>query len=129
VSPVGTYFDAFELHLLTTRSLDALRRRHPDAGVDVRRFRPNLVVETDPAVIGEFPDFDWVGHRARVGGLVVEISRPMQRCVMTVHAQAELRRDRTILRTLVRETGQNLGVGVRVVDGGTVSVGDAVELL
>jgi uncharacterized protein YcbX len=53
----------------------------------------------------------------------------MQRCVMTVHAQGDLRRDRTILRTLIRETGQNLGVGATVVNGGTVAVGDPIELL
>lgn len=129
VSPVGTYFDAFEMHLLTTASLDALRRRHPDAGVDVRRFRPNMVVKTNPDVLGEFPEFDWVGRRVRVGGVTVEVLRPMQRCVMIVHSQAELPRDRTILRTLVRETGQNLGVGIRVVEGGTIAVGDAVQLL
>ena len=40
VSPLGTYFDAYELHLLASTAIDGLRRRHPDAGVDVRRFRP-----------------------------------------------------------------------------------------
>jgi uncharacterized protein YcbX len=129
VSPLGTYFDAFELHLVTTASLDALRRRHPDAGVDARRFRPNLVVNTDPDVLGEFPEFDWVGRHLQIGGAAVEVVRPMQRCVMIVHPQAELARDRTILRTLVRETGQNLGVGLRVIEGGTIAVGDAVRMV
>lgn len=38
VSPFGTYFDAYELHLLSTTSLDRLATRFPDAGVDVRRY-------------------------------------------------------------------------------------------
>ena len=40
VSPLGTYFDAYELHLVASTAIDGLRRRHPDAGVNVRRFRP-----------------------------------------------------------------------------------------
>jgi uncharacterized protein YcbX len=129
VSPPGTYFDAFELHLLATESLDALRRRHPDAGVDVRRFRPNVVVDTSLVTPDDFPEFGWVGHHVRIGEVLIQVLRPMQRCVMTVHAQGDLRRDRTILRTLIRETGQNLGVGATVVNGGTVAVGDPIELL
>jgi uncharacterized protein YcbX len=129
VSPPGTYFDAFELHLLATESLDELHRRHPDAGVDVRRFRPNVVVDTSATKPGDFPEFGWVGHQVRIGEVLIHVSRPMQRCVMTVHAQDDLRRDRTLLRTLIRETGQNLGVGATVIDGGTISVGDAIDLL
>ncbi|MEO5842966.1 MAG: MOSC N-terminal beta barrel domain-containing protein [Acidimicrobiales bacterium] len=86
VSPLGTYFDAFELHLLATASLDALRRRHPDAGVDVRRFRPNFVVDTGAATRGDFFAFGWVGHHVRIGEVLIHVLRPMQRCVMTVHA-------------------------------------------
>jgi uncharacterized protein YcbX len=129
VSPIGTYFDAFELHLLTTVSLDVLRRRHADTAVDVRRFRPNVVVETDPDAAGEFPELDWVGRTLRIGRVLMNVVRPMQRCVMITHPQAELTRDRSVLRTLVRETGQHLGVGLSVDDGGPITVGDTVQLL
>src|SRR5262249_4499537 len=46
-SPAGTYFDAFPLHLLTTTSLRTLARHNPTARFDVRRFRPNLLIEVD----------------------------------------------------------------------------------
>jgi len=128
VSPLGTYFDAFELHLLTSTSIDGLRRRHPDAGVDVRRFRPNMLIDTSDA-LGDYPEFDWVGRHVRIGGLLVEVVRRTQRCVMIAHAQADLPHDRTVLRTLVRETGHTLGVAARVVGPGLVTIGDPVELL
>ncbi len=129
VSPLGTYFDADELHLLTTATLDELRRRHPDAGVDVRRYRPNLVVDTAPAPPAGFPEFAWVGRRLCIGGLVVEVPRRTQRCVMITHAQGGLGTDRSVLRTLVLETGHTLGVAGDVVTPGTVRVGDPVELV
>jgi uncharacterized protein YcbX len=129
VSPLGTYFDADELHLLTTATLDELRRRHPDAGVDVRRYRPNVVVDTGPAPHGELPEFAWVGRRVRIGTLVVDVPRRTQRCVMITHAQGGLEADRSVLRTLVRETGHTLGVAGDVVTPGTVRVGDPVELV
>lgn len=136
VAPLGTYFDADELHLLSTTTIDGLRRRHPHAGVDVRRYRPNLVLDTgalapterDPAA-DRFPEFSWVGRRVRIGALEVDIARRTQRCVMIVHAQADLAADRTVLRTLVRETGHTLGVAGDVVVPGVVHVGDLVELL
>lgn len=128
VSPRGTYFDGFELHLLTSASLDSVAQLAPDSQIDVRRFRPNLFVETPAGTVG-FPENAWCGRRVRAGELVAEVVRPMQRCVMTVHPQDDLPRDRAIMRTLVRETGQNLGVGLRVTEPGRVSPGDPVELL
>ena len=128
VSPLGTYFDAYELHLVTSTAIDVLRRRLPDAGVDVRRFRPNVVIDTGDAP-DDYPEFSWVGRRVRIGSLVIEVVRRMQRCAMIVHPQADLARDRTVLRTLVRETGHTFGVAANVLEPGSVAVGDAVELL
>ncbi len=128
VSPFGTYFDAYELHLLSTTSLTRLRARFPDAGVDVRRYRPNMLIDTGDADV-DHPEFAWVGRRMRIGGVVIEVARPMQRCSMIVHAQAELARDRTVLRALVHETGHSLGVAADVVEPGRVAVGDTVEVL
>src|SRR5262249_57469413 len=43
-SPVGTYFDAFPLHLLSTASLAALGADAPADRFDRRRFRPNVLI-------------------------------------------------------------------------------------
>ena len=128
VSPPGTYFDGYELHLLTDASLAELARRAPGTRIDARRFRPNLVVETSGGVQG-FPEFEWCGRQLRIGDLVVQVVSPMIRCGMTTHAQADLPRQPDIMRALVRETDMTLGVGAAVVSAGAVRQGDPIELL
>ena len=51
-SPLGTFFDAFPIHVLTTSSLAAMKQNNPQATWDVRRFRPNFLVETGPQIKG-----------------------------------------------------------------------------
>lgn len=128
VSPPGTYFDGFELHLLTDASLAELERRAPGTRIDARRFRPNLVIETGGAAPG-FPEFEWCGRELRVGDLRLEVVSPMMRCGMTHHAQADLPKEPDIMRALVRETGMTLGVGASVVTPGALRLGDSVEVL
>ena len=93
----------------------------------MRRFRPNFFVDSGDAA--GFPEEEWFGRRMRIGELEAEVVMIMQRCVMAAHAQAELPYDRAIIRTLVRETGMNLGIGLNVVTPAPVAPGDPVELL
>jgi len=124
----GTWFDSLELHLLTDASLRRLAELVPGCQVDVRRFRPNLVLETDARVAGT-PEIDWCGRELAVGKARLQVVMPMVRCVMTTHAQADLEKAPQIMRALVKETGHSLGVALRVLRGGAVAVGDSVELL
>jgi len=128
VSPPGTYFDGFPLHLITTASLRELERLLPKSQIDVRRFRPNLVVDTDSQFDG-FAEFDWCGREIRIGGMRAKVVMPMMRCAMVTWPQAELPRDPTIMRSLVREAGQNLGAGLVVTQPGPVALGDPVEFV
>ena len=68
------------------------------------------------------------GRRVRIGGTTVEITIPTMRCVMTTLPFDELPKDPRIMRTLVREARQCLGAYARVVEPGSVRVGDVVEL-
>jgi uncharacterized protein YcbX len=126
-SPPGTYFDAYPLHLLTTASLGAMARLNPAATWDVRRFRPNLVIATDDRMVGPV-EAAWHGRTLRLGELVVRCEMSTARCAMTVQAQADLPKDPTVLRTIVREAGQHLGIYASVLQSGRVAVGDVVEL-
>ncbi len=120
-SPPGTYFDAFPLLLVTRQSLATL-------GADVRRFRPNLVIDA-PDATDRYPELAWAGRTLRVGDdveLRVEMGCP--RCVMVTLPFADLPQDRALLRRIVREAGQDLGVYASVVHPGTVRVGDAVSV-
>lgn len=126
VSPPGTYFDAFPLHLVTTTALAALRRLSPGSDAEVRRFRPNLLIEpVDDA--GDFADFDWCGGTLRIGTAEVAVHLPAFRCAMPTCAQPGLPKDPALLRAIVREANQNLGVYASIVTPGTVSAGDVVE--
>jgi uncharacterized protein len=44
--PDGTFFDCAFVHLLTTATLGRLRVLYPEGHFEVRRFRPNIIVET-----------------------------------------------------------------------------------
>jgi uncharacterized protein YcbX len=127
-SPPGTYFDAFPLHVLTTASLAEASRLNPTARFDVRRFRPNVLVQTSSSLAG-FVEQDWRGRRLRIGALEIEVTIGTVRCVMTTLAQGSLPKDPSVLRTIVRSGSQNFGVYARVVTPATVAVGDRVELL
>ena len=122
-SPPGTYFDAFPLLLLTDASLASMQRKAPDSAFEVRRFRPNLLLETDEG--GDFPEVEWVGQKLRIGDAVLNVTLGCPRCVMTTHPQGELAKDPSIMRALVREAGGSLGVYATVEQPGAVAVGDA----
>lgn len=127
-SPPGTYVDAFPLLLMTTSALRSLAAALPDSTVDVRRFRPNLVIDT--ADRPGHPEFDWVGRRLRIGPVVLDIVEACPRCVMVTRAVDGLvDEDRRVLRHIVRDLDQNVGVYATIVAPGTVSVGDEIELL
>jgi hypothetical protein len=127
-SPPGTYFDAFPIHLLTTASLDALARVAPESAWDARRFRPNFLVETAAGVEG-LAEAGWGGRSLRVGALRLKCEVPTMRCSMTIQAQDGLPKDPRVLRTIVRDAGQNFGLYASVESAARVSAGDEVELL
>ncbi|MCZ6895060.1 MAG: MOSC N-terminal beta barrel domain-containing protein [Gammaproteobacteria bacterium] len=128
VSVPGTFFDNEELHMITTASMRYMASKNPAASWDIRRFRPNFYIETDSGLEG-LVENEWVGRRLRIGATTVEISAPTPRCGMTVRPQGDLDYDKSILRTIVKDGDQNLGVGAHFHEGGEVRVGDTVEVL
>ena len=127
VAVPGTFFDNEALHIITTASLAAMRAKNPAARWDIRRFRPNLFIETVPGVDG-LVEQNWLRRRLVIGEAELEIAAPTPRCGMTTRPQADLPFDKTVLRTIVREGAQNLGVGAHLKVPGRVRSGDAVML-
>ncbi len=126
--PAGTFFDLATIHVLTTATIDRLRELYPQGRFEVRRFRPNIVVEAASDEKG-FVENDWIGHTLAVGKEVrLSITGPCPRCVMTTLPQGDLPRDPSILRTAAQHNQVNVGVYANVVRGGTIRRGDPVRL-
>jgi len=124
----GTFFDGAVIHLLTTATIDRLRDLYPQGRFEVRRFRPNIVVESSTGEKG-FLENGWVGRTLAIGTDVrLNIVRGCERCVMTTLPQGDLPKDSGILRTAAQHNQVNVGVYASVLQGGTIIRGDAVRL-
>jgi len=128
VTVPGTYFDVFPIHILTTSSLKTMSSFNSTAVWDVRRFRPNFVIATNEELRG-LPEANWGGRNLKLGTMELHCEIPTTRCSMTTHAQNDLPKDASVLRSIVKEASQNLGVYASVVREGRVSEGDTVELI
>ena len=126
-SPPGAYYDAFPLMIMTTSSLRSLQAALPSSVVDIKRFRPSILVDSGDTP--GYPEFSWAqGSLIGIGSAVVEVLAPCPRCVMpTREISASIPEDRSILRHIVRELNQNLGVYARVHTPGAIRSGDPLE--
>jgi uncharacterized protein YcbX len=98
--PVGAFFDLFPVSVLTTSTLEQLRQLQPQSRFDERRFRMNVIVDTDDA---GFVENAWIGRQLVIGDEIrLSVAMPDPRCVMTTLAQDELPKDSEVLRTLTR---------------------------
>ncbi|MFD3470711.1 MOSC domain-containing protein [Streptomyces sp. NPDC058682] len=123
-----SHFDQLPLSVLTTATLDWIRREVPGVRVDERRFRPNVLVRTPPGT-PPFVEDEWIGREAVVGeALRIEFLRSSERCVMTNQAQQDLPHSPLVLKAIARAHGNRLDALARIVTPGTARVGDRVVL-
>lgn len=120
-----SHFDAGPVHLLTTSSLRWVAEQLGKTSGDVRRYRPNILLETDGEGLVEE---GWVGATLELGSAVLRVTGTVERCAMANFAQADLRYDARVLRLLARENEARLGVYAEVVRPGVVGVGDVARL-
>lgn len=126
--PPDTFFDGAVIHVLTIAALDRLRELYPQGRFEVRRFRPNIVVEATPGEKG-FVEDAWVGQTLVLGDAVrLKVTGPCPRCVMTMWPQGDLPKDPGILRTAAKHNKANVGVYASVLEGGMVRRNDPVRL-
>jgi uncharacterized protein YcbX len=126
--PEGTFFDCAVVHLLTTATLDRLRELYPQGRFEVRRFRPNVVVELANGG-KDFVENAWIGRTLAVGDKVrLNVTGPCPRCVMTTLSQGDLPKDPGILRTAAQHNQVNVGVYAAVLQGGTIRRGDPIKV-
>jgi uncharacterized protein YcbX len=132
----GTFLDVSPLHVIAASTLAQLARLEPSTAWDVRRFRPNIVIDGESAE--PFVENSWMSCEVAIGDeVVLQMGPSTPRCVMTTLAQPGLQRDISVLRTLARENRHEipeygqwacLGTYASVERGGVVRVGDRVEV-
>ena len=125
-----------DIEPLTVISFDSVRdlaaRGRYDGDLDARRFRLNLELEgCEP-----YEEDSWAGRRVRVGEATIEVGRQVPRCVFTTKSPETGEKDWDTLRQIARyrpriagDGGLPFGVYARVVEPGTVHVGDPVDPL
>ncbi|HEX6540560.1 MAG TPA: MOSC N-terminal beta barrel domain-containing protein [Ktedonobacterales bacterium] len=143
-APEGTFFDYAPLHLMTTATLAHLQSLYAQGQIDVRRFRPNLVIEAPEMARDQgFIENAWVGQIIQIGdGVRLRVTTPVPRCVVPTLPQGDLVEDIGILRAVARHNRPPvpalggtalpcLGVYASYVSierAATIHVGDVVRL-
>ena len=97
---------------------------------DLRRFRPNVVIETDSAE--PFEEDGWVGRTLMFGegnsGAAVRVTMKDERCVMVNFDPDTAEKDSEVMKTIVRRNRNYAGVYGTVVRAGELRVGQVVTL-
>lgn len=128
VMPPQSFFDIAVVHILTTSTINRLRELYPKGRFEIRRFRPNIVVEP---LSGEadFVENSWVGKNITIGEkILLNVIQPCTRCVMITLPQSELPKDLGILKTVAKYNQVNVGVYASVYRDGTIRRGDSVQI-
>jgi len=100
------HHDFAPLHLMTTSALERMRAIAPRSDWDVRRFRPNIVLDDaqeqdEDALLG--------AQLSGISGLRLRVGLPTPRCVVTTRAREELSADPGLLKTIANEHRWSLG--------------------
>ena len=125
-SPKGTFFDIDMVHIITTSTINYLRKLAPESRIEPRRFRPNMIIEVPDTEA--FVENEWVGKILTIGSVQLKVSQETKRCVMTTLAQGDLPKDPDVLRSIVRNNAGSFGVYASVVKPGRVIIGDRIEI-
>jgi MOSC domain-containing protein len=127
VAPLGTYFDAYPVDVLSEASLRHLKKFAPNSTLDVRRFRPNFLV-ADDGDLDEPIEQEWIDSEIGIGEARLAVALAAPRCIMTTRPQPGLSQDNAVLRAIIAEMKHCLSVYCRVVRPGTVRVGDVLSV-
>lgn len=126
-TPPGMFVDLAPVHVMTQTSLQTIGGELGGDDVDVRRFRPNILLALNNPD-EELPESQWTGGHLSLGGAVLEVTMPTIRCVVPSRAQPGFDVDRRITKAVAGRAGRCLGCYCWVDTGGSVSVGDGAAL-
>lgn len=122
---IGCY-DAMPVSIVTTAGHKLVEAAH-GSPLDLRRFRVNIVVDSD------VPESEWRGRRLTFGeedaGAALLVTDNIPRCAMTTIDPDSGVRDPAVLRTIAQRFGNGYGVYASTARKGAVRVGDAVRAM
>jgi len=128
----GEGSDGYPVSLFSTASAEELARRSGSVRVlDSRRFR--MLIEVGGCE--PYEEDSWVGRLVRLGGAIIRVAGPVARCVVTTLDPDTGVKDFDTLQAIkahrgVRESKKlDFGVYARVLEPGSIRVGDSVEPL
>ena len=108
------------ISLLSQATLDQLTERAGE-NIDVRRFRPNIVLEGMAA----WSEFELIGQHFQLGNAQIEVTARIGRCVNIEVNPETGDRDISLLSLLQQEFGHaQTGVLAKVINSGNVKIGD-----
>jgi uncharacterized protein YcbX len=122
----------FDEACISVISLSTVRGVERESGrdLDLRRFRPNVVIETKAAEL--FEEDKWVGRTMTFGegnsATVIGITMRDERCVMVNFDPDTAERDSEVMKTFVRLNENCAGVYGTVVKAGELRIGQVVTL-
>ena len=124
---LGAY-DAMPVSIVSTAGHALVEAAHGSA-LDPRRFRTNIIVESDA------PERAWCGKRLAFGedgggdGAELLVTSPIDRCAMITIDPDTGVRDPSVLRTVAQAFGNQYGVYAAPARKGMVRVGDKVRIV
>lgn len=122
-------FDSMPISIISVNALRTMGERIGLA-LDVRRFRPNILVETFD---GEpFPEDSWLGELLIFGykpnGVRIRFNRENKRCMMVNLDPETARQDPRVLKEIVGKRENCAGIYGSTEKPGTIRVGDAIRV-
>lgn len=126
VTVPGSFYLVSPFHIITTATLNYFKQKLPEADWSIERFRPNLVIDT-----GDTPNSlveqSWINTQIMIGHAKIDCTATAPRCGAITRRQKDLPFDKSMLRTVIKEAEQNLGIYGSILADGMLHVGDQVE--
>lgn len=125
-------FDEAPISVISQSTITGIGREAGTKGdLDRRRFRANILVETDSDDL--FLEDNWLGCTlvfgdADAAGPAVHVTMPDVRCVMINFDPDTAAKDARLMKTVARLNQNNAGVYATVLRTGVIRVGDRVRL-